>query len=170
MPRTSLQEVLSVQDPLQTWNFDVVIPTIPGVSDARPISYKCIASQIPGSQVEQVALEAHGVKLHFAGRRQWTGTWTATFFETRDASTRDAMLKWLETARSWKNNSGNYKSVYSVTADVQLYDDLPQVIRTIRMFGLFPTNLEDVALDQTADIVKFNVTFSFDYTQDEESA
>jgi len=166
MARTSLQDLSSVQDPLQTWNFDVVIPTIPGSNDSRSFTYKCTSTQIPGSQLEQVPLEAHGVKLNFAGRRMYQGTWTVTLFETRNSSSRDLILKWIETARSWASNSGNYKSVYGVTGEVLLYDDLPQVVRTIRMYGLFPTSLDDSNLDQTGDIVRYTVTFSYDYTED----
>lgn len=167
MARTSLQEVQSVQDPLQTWNFDVVLPTIPGTSNSREFTFKCISAQIPGSELEKVELEAHGIKLNFAGRRRFTGTWEVTVFETRSGSTRAMLMNWHELARSWASNSGNYKSVYGVTGDVLVYDDLPEIVQTIRMFGLWPSLISEPTLDQTADIIKYQVTFSFDYTTDE---
>jgi hypothetical protein len=125
-----------------------------------------VASTVPGSQVDQVGVEAHGVKLNFAGRRTWSGTWSATFFESRSSSTRSAFVQWLEFMRSWKNNAGTYKQDYSVTAEVAMYDDLPQVVKRIRLYGLFPQSLEDVSLDNASGVVQYQVTFSYDWTED----
>ena len=75
MARSGLQEVTSVLDVLQTWNWDVFINKIPGSSgDTRGLTYKCTSTSIPGSSVEQVKLEAHGVQLNYAGRRVWGQT------------------------------------------------------------------------------------------------
>lgn len=164
MARTHLREVLSTLDPLQTWAWDVVLPYIPGVSDTRQVTYKCTSTQIPGSQTEQVPLEAHGVKLNFAGRRVWSGRWEATFFESRDSGTRDVFFRWMEFMRSWEQNSGSYKSEYAVTAALQLYDDRPTVVREIKLYGLFPMDLQDVQLEQTSEVLKYNVSFSYDWT------
>ena len=164
MARTHLRETLSTLDPLQTWNWDIIIPVIPGVADSREITYKAISSQIPDSSVEQVGLEAHGVKLNFAGRRVWTGRWEATLFESRNAGTRAALFQWLEYMRSWENNSGTYKAEYSVTGVLNLYDDRPIVVREIKLYGLFPLEVGSVTLDQTSGIVQYNVSFSYDWT------
>lgn len=165
MARTSLNDVSSVQDPLQTWNWDLFLPSIPGGGNSRELTIKCISSTIPGSAVEQVGVEAHGVKLNFAGRRTWTGTWSATFFESRNSSTRDSFIKWLEFARSWKNNSGAYKADYAVSGELALYDDLPQVVRSIKMLGMFPLTVDDVSLDQSSGVVTYSVSFSFDFAE-----
>lgn len=167
MSRSGLQEVQSVLDVLQTWNWDLVIPTIPGASDTRALTYKCISTSIPGSSIEQVGLEAHGVKLNFAGRRTWSGSWEATFVETRDGNTRALFIAWMELIRSWENNTGSYKSQYSVPVELSLYDDLPQVVRAIKLIGAFPTAVGDVSLDQTSGIVQYAITFSYDYTTEQ---
>ena len=164
MSRTHLREMLSVTDPLQSWNWDIFIPNIPGSNDTTAITYRAVSSSIPETSLEQVSLEAHGVKLHYAGRRTWSGTWNLTLFETRQAGTRDALFKWQEFARSWENNSGNYKQDYSVTAELALYDDLPQVVRSIKMYGLFPTQIGETQLNQQAEIIQYQVTFSYDWT------
>lgn len=168
MARTSITDVQSVLDPAQTWNWDMFLPNIPGSggSAARALTIKCISTSMPGSQIEQVGLEAHGVKLNFAGRRQWSGTWQATFFETRDSSTRNSFINWMEFSRSWNRNSGAYKADYAVSCSLSLYDDLPQIIKTTRVVGIFPTAVEDSNLDQTSGIIQYAVTFSFDYTEE----
>lgn len=164
MARTHLNETLSTLDPLQTWNWDIFIPAVPGVSNSTDITYKAISTEIPESGVEQVGLEAHGVKLNFAGRRVWTGSWTTTLFESRNVSTRDSLFRWLEYTRSWANNSGAYKSEYSVRGALNLYDDRPLIVREISMFGMFPLKIGTATLDQTSGIVQYQVEWSFDWT------
>lgn len=166
MSRTSLQNVQSFKDVLQTWNWDVFFPTIPGAADTRPFSYKMISTTIPGGGIDQVGLEAHGVKLNFAGRRTWTGTWEVTVVESRDFSTRGLLVGWKEFARSWKNNSGSYKEDYAVTGELVLYDDLPKEVGNIWLKGMWPMTVGDATLDNTSGIVQYSVTFSYDYTED----
>lgn len=166
MARTSLQDIQSTQDPLLAYNFDIILPPLPGGGSNRQLTIRCQSTTIPESQLEQTSVEAHGIKLNFAGRRTWTGTWSATFFETRTNSTRDAIVAWQELARSWIGNAGTYKSVYSIPVEIVLYDDLPQVIRRIKMVGVFPTDTGAPSFDYTATVVTYQVQFSFDYTED----
>jgi hypothetical protein len=168
MARTSLQDVQSVQDPMLAFNFDLVFPALPGTGTAaaRELIIKCTSTSIPESQLEQVSVEAKSVKLHFAGRRMWSGTWNTTMFESRSSSTRDAIIAWHELCRSWVGNSGSYKSVYAVPVEIVLYDDLPQVIRRIRMHGVFPQSTGAPTLGSNSEIVSYEITWSFDYTED----
>lgn len=167
MARSGLQEVTSILDVLQTWNWDVVIPQIPGsTQDTRELTYKCTSTAVPGSSVEVVKLEAHGVQLNYAGRRIWTQTWDATFVESRDSNTRALLMGWLEMMRSWANNSGSYKSQYAKTIELTMYDDLPQAVRSIKLINAFPTAIADLSLDQTSGVVQYSVTFSYDYTEE----
>ena len=168
--RPGLAEATSVLDPLQQWNFNVLFPNVPGSSDTRDLSYKITASSIPGTTIEQAPVETHGIKLNFAGRRTWSGTWSCTLFETRTNSTRQRLINWMELARSWQNNSGSYKSQYAVTAELQLFDDIPNIARSVRVFGVWPTSVDDVTLDQSSSIVSYQVQLSYDYTREFEGA
>lgn len=166
MSRSGLQEAISILDPLQTWNWDLIIPRIPGAADTRELTYKCTSTTIPGSSIEPVGMEAHGVKLNFAGRRVWSGTWNATFIESREGSTRDHFVKWMEMTRSWENNTGSYKSQYAVPIEITQYDDLPVAVRRIKLINAFPTAMGEPQLDQQSGIVTYEITFSYDYTQE----
>lgn len=163
MARSGINEVASVLDPLQTWNYGVQINLPAGLGDSRELIYKCTGTSIPGSQIEQAKLEAHGVGLNFAGRRVWGGTWNATFFESRTASTRGLLFSWMELARSWRLNSGTYKAQYATTALISLYDDLPQEVRQILVYGVWPQSMDDVTLDQSSTVMAYNMTFSYDF-------
>jgi hypothetical protein len=159
-------EISSVLDPLQSWNFSLLFPVIPGSSDTRDITYKVMSSSIPGTGIEQVSVESHGIKLNYAGRRTWTGNWACTIFETRVNSTRTRLINWMELARSWRNNSGSYKSQYGVTAELQLHDDIPNIARSVRIYGVWPQNVDDVNLDQQAAVINYNVQFSYDFSEE----
>ena len=167
MGRTSLQDLRSLGDPLQQWNFDVVFPRFPAAGNARDMTYKAMSTNIPGAGLDKVATDLHGVSLQYAGRAIYTHTWTCTFLETRDMGTRNKFLNWKELARSWTKNSGTYKDVYSTTIQLLLYDDIPQVVRTVLIYGAFPETVGDSPLDgATSAAVTTEVTFSFDYVDD----
>jgi hypothetical protein len=168
MARTSLQDVAGLPDPLLSYNFDLIFPSIPGGGNSRSMTVKCMSTALPGMQLEQQTAALHGVEVNYAGRQIWTKTFQATFIETRDAGTRAAIRRWIEFARNNRFNSGNYKSQYAVDAVMQLYDDIPAVINTTKIVGCFPTQLDDVNMDGSqGTIVQVSVTFSYDWTEEQ---
>lgn len=166
MARISITQMAAVQDPLQTWNWQVVFPRVPGVADTRQLTLRAVSTNAPGSQVEQATWEGHGMALSFGGRRTFGKTWDCTFIEARDASTRDGLKNWADTIRSWRNNTGAYKSEYAVTVELTLFDAADKEARTIRLYGCFPTNIQDVSLDQSSTVMQIACTLSFDYTEE----
>lgn len=167
MPRTSLQQVQSLQDPLQVSNWDVIIPNMPGTADSREFTFKAQSTSIPGFMLESVPVALHGVELRFAGRANYSHSWQCTLLETRDVGTRGMLLGWKKIARDWESNSGNYKSVYGTTVQLVLYDDIPQVVQTIELIGAWPESVDDIGVDNSqSGAVMTSVTFSYDFTRD----
>lgn len=166
MGRTSLQNMLSVLDPMVTWNWDISIPRIPGVPDTRQLTFRAISTTLPETTIETTVWEGHGLRLQSAGRRRFADSWECTFIETRDAGTRDMILTWLEMIRSWGTNTGSYKSEYAVPIELTLYDDKPQPVRGIKLVNAWPTQLGSVSLSQGSEIVQYSVTFAFDLFED----
>lgn len=167
MTRTSLFDVESVADPAQSWNFDMFLPAIPGSSDTRALTWKCMTSALPGFGFDNVEVPLHGVVLNYAGRKTFTHTFNSTFMEASDWSTRSQFYAWSESMRSWINNSGTFASAYKVNAQLVVYNDLPQVSRTINVMGMWPAEVADVELDGGAsNLISLNITWRFDYLQD----
>lgn len=167
MARSSLADVRSIGDPAQSWNFDLFLPTIPGSSDSRDLTFKCQTTDLPGMGLDNVDVSLHGVTIPYAGRAIYTHTMNATFVETRDWSTREKFRRWRELARSWVNNSGSYYSTYAVDAEIALYDDLPQVVRTVKLWGLWPETIAEVSLDGSAsNLILQTVTFRYALPED----
>jgi hypothetical protein len=162
MARSSLQDTLSVGDPAHIWNFDLFLPVIPGSSDTRDLTFKCQSMDLPGTQLEPVDVALHGVQIPYAGRRMFTQTLNVTFLETHDWSTREKFRRWIESARSWRNNSGSFSTGYWVTAQAVTYDDIPTVVATTQINNMWPENMQEVQLDGSQNgAVHLQVSFRY---------
>lgn len=167
MPRTSIQNVRSIGDPLQSWNWDIFIPRMPGSNDSREFTFKAQTSIIPGFMLESVPVALHGVELRFAGRKNYSHSFPVTILETNNMSTRDMFVRWNELARSWINNAGTSKDVYSTDMRMILWDDTPKAIKTVMVVGVWPETVDDAQMDgQTSGVVTYNISFSYDLTED----
>lgn len=121
-----------------------------------------MTTDVPGTQLEELAAPLHGVQIMYAGRRTYTHSMNVTFMETHDWSTTEKFHRWVEIARSWRNNSGGLSSAYWTTAQLVLYNDVPQVVRTIQINNLFPTNVSEVQLDgSSSQLVQLSVEFRY---------
>lgn len=164
MGRSSLTDVLSLQDPAVSWNFDLFLPSIPGSSDTKDLTFKCMTTDLPGMGIEAVETPLHGVVLNYAGRKIYTHTLNATFMETADYMTREKFRRWSESIRSWPNNSGTLAAAYKVSAQIVVYNDIPSVVRTCNVAGFWPETINEVALDGGAsNLVTLQIGFRYDF-------
>lgn len=167
MARTSYSDVRSLPDPLLSYNFDLIIPVVPGGGDGKGLTIRCKSTSIPGTSVDDVTVSLHGIDLKYAGRQMWSHTLSVTYQETRDMLVRFALKSWIEFARNSRQNTGQYKANYATNADLVLYDDAGKTIRTIRIEGFFPQNMDDAALDgASSTAVEISVTFNYDSAYD----
>jgi hypothetical protein len=168
MPRPSFDDATSLPDPFLTYNFNLVFGRgIPGGGDIRTTSFKCQTTAIPGQQIDPVKVPYRGVEINYAGRAIWSGTFDATFLEVRDISTRTTFRRWMEIARDNNLNQGNFASIYKVDADLELYDDVPSLVKVIKVRGMFPLNMADLPLDgSSSQAGQLSITFSYDRTLD----
>lgn len=167
MSRSSLDDVLSLQDPAVSWNFDLFLPTIPGSADTRDLTFKCMTTDLPGVAIEPVEVALHGVVLQYAGRKIYTHTMNSTFLETADYATREKFRRWNESMRSWIDNTGTLAAAYKVNPQLVLYNDLPAVVRTCNIIGMWPETINEVALDGGAsNLITLQIGWRFDFWKD----
>lgn len=165
--RTGILEVGNITDPLLAHQFDLFISNIP-VGDGRTLATKIETANIPSYGNEAVLVTLHGVTRPFAGRGVYEHDFPCTFMESRDLIVHDTILAWLELIRSVRNTTGSFSSEYTAQADLVLYDDKNNAIRTIRLFGFYPEKKDQAALNGTqgSEVVKFNCNFKFFYFSD----
>lgn len=160
--RPQLQEYKSVGDPIMSGDFYLLIPTIPGSSDSRRMSYKIVSTNLPGSQIEQMQLEIGARRFNFAGRRTYSGSWNSTIIETADATTRADLLGWMNICRPYANGNGTYRNEYAQRAELRVYDAANNLAISQTILALFPLSVDDADLSQGSNILQYNVTWSFD--------
>ncbi len=162
--RTSLADVRSLPDAFQQYNWDVFVPDLPGTPNSRQFTFKAMTTSIPGSLLEKVAVNLHGVEVGYAGRENYSHSLAITFLETNDIGTRDMIRRWQKIARDNNRNTGSFKDTYTATIEMVLYDDLPTERKRIQLIGCFPESLDDSALDGgQSGIVQVSTTFHYDF-------
>lgn len=167
MARTGLEQVLSLPDPLLSYNFDLVIANVPGGGNSRSLAIKCMTTSIPGVQIEPSLVQLHGAEAQFAGRIMYTKNLPFTYLEDRLIDSRTSLLNWFYFARDIRNNSGAFKSEYATIGDMKLYNDKGEIARTIRLYNMFPLTLEDAGMDgASSNPVQITGSFSYDYHED----
>lgn len=143
-------------------------PSIPGSSLAPTgLTYKCKSTALPGSTLEVVKIELHGVAKQEAGRATYEHTFSAVFMETIDYTTYQAFRAWRDYARSWKSNTGASSQAYKVNLELDLYDNAGNKGSTVILAGCFPLQIQDVTFDGSQSaIYELTTQFSFDYLDD----
>lgn len=166
MGRTSLADVLSLNDPAQSWNFDLFLPVIPGSSDTRDLTFKCMTTEMPGSTIDRVEVPLHGVNVIYGGRKTYSHSIPVTFLETADWSTREKFRRW-HNMRDWVNNSGMNAAQYKVEGQIVVYNDKPEVVRTCRIRGMWPDVIAETQLDGSqSGLIQLSITFAYDLWSD----
>ena len=163
MARTSLADVRTLPDAFQQYNWDLIIPTMPGTPNSKPFTFKAMTTSIPGSLLEKVPVNFHGVEVGYAGRENYSHSLAITLLETADIGTRDMIRRWQKVARNNRSNTGSFKDTYATTVELVLYDDLPTERKRIRLIGCFPESLDDASLDGgSSGIVQVSCTLHYD--------
>lgn len=164
---TSLQTLSKqVVDPLPTWLWEIYLPPIPGATDTSQLKYKAISTKIPETTVEEISWEGKGIKLNYASKRTFDGKWTCDFIESRDNSTRDLLLGYMESIRSWKQNTGMTSDQYKINLELVLLDQTNAAIRNIKLCGAWLSAPGAPTLDQGNNIQTYTTNWTYDWFEE----
>lgn len=164
MARTKFADTLGLLDPLLQFNFDLIIPNMPGTQgyNARTFKTKIMTTSIPGRTIEPVEIALHGAAYDTAGRTVYTRTLPFEILETRDLASRDALMQWHRFCRN-DSSLGAYYSEYATTVELRLNDDKDNVVRIIRLYKCWLESFDDASLDGSASAA-VTVTGSLRYS------
>lgn len=166
MARSSLSDVQgSIVDPAQTWNFDLFFEKLPAGlgGDTSMLTIRCQATALPGTDMEPIEVELHGVKIRYRGRRTYSGTFTVTFAENVDWTTYEMFKSWHNLMLSWEMNTGSSSAVYKVPATLTMYDDAGNEVKSYQITGVWPQTVPEIAFNGAESAyVQPEITFSFD--------
>ena len=166
--RTSLVDTLSLGDPAFAHNFDLYFPTIPGLADTRHLTFACQSTSLPGFGVEVGEVLLHGVKIPYAGAATFTQSLQVTMVMSADWKIRDAFRAWKDRMRNWRTNTGLLSAEYCIDPQIVLWDDRPNVVRTIQIYRAFIETFDDVQLDGSSGANVITASITLRYTDHED--
>ena len=89
--------------------FRVTITPPPGIAiglDVRRASFLVTASNLPQSQLGEIAVPFRGRNIYVTGDRPAPEPWTVTFFNDTDFMVRTAMERWHNGINNFADNTG----------------------------------------------------------------
>lgn len=142
-------------------------PTGIEINNAEKISFVCSAAEIPPAIVSPVHVSYFGRQVKYAGDREFPD-WSVTIMNDSDYYVRRVMERWSTAMNTLVSNVMRpevWPVGYKTTAQVTQYRQDGEAIATYMMEGLFPNQVDPIALnwEATNQIEYFNVTFSYDY-------
>ena len=166
MPSVELSEVQGIEDVLLTHRYSIDFPSdIPGSGNGAELNIRCQQVVFPGSSINPVETLLHGFKRYEFGRKEFTGTFTATFVETRDMPIWTALKSWQEEIRGTGTGiSTAPRDELIVNAEIRVFDEQNNAAEVCTVFNCWPQDVPEVQLDSTGE-TQFLVTptFSYDY-------
>ena len=169
MAFVTLNDVRGIGDPLRIYNYDLVITEPPGATaNGQVLRISNTNTSIPGVGVESFESNHHGHTLKHPGRGIHPRTLTAEYEERSNGIVLTTLRAWRELAWNTETGAQAVSADLKVDGFLELYDTEENLIKTIRIRGMYVEDIADTPLDgATSDSVKVTVTFSYDNTIDE---
>lgn len=169
--RIQRNEITALPDFLTNGNFVMMFGTIPGTASTKRLTLQCKSTSVPGVSIERLSQELAGFERGQAGGKTWSHSLSVTFAETKDLYISKAIRAWMEWSRGTNSglsvgDSGNT----TVNADIYVFDNNGELVKTCTLFKVFPTEFPDTEFQggSAQALVETQVTFGYDYSSDDE--
>ena len=149
--------------------FRVTITPPPGIAiglDVRRASFLVTASQIPASNLGEIAVPFRGRNIYVSGDRPAPETWTTTFYNDTDFMVRNAMERWHNGINDFANNTGAVNSAdYQTDLFVEQLDRDDTILKTYIFRSAYPTTIAAIELStaEATEIETFEVTWRYQH-------
>lgn len=157
-------QVMSMPDVLLVDMFDMTIPAVPGGGDSEALMIRNQTAVLPGRRNDPIPVELHRYKVNFAGKMQFTNTFTSTYVDSIDLKVTNALRNWQNLITNPDTGIPYMKSEYATTGIISIYGGNNKVVEQRTFFGLWVANIADVQLNGASDTpLTYNVTWCYDY-------
>ena len=149
--------------------FRVTITPPPGIAiglDVRRASFLVTASQLPASNLGEIAVPFRGRNIYVAGDRPAPETWTTTFYNDTDFMIRNAMERWHNGINDFANNTGVVNSAdFQTDLFVEQLDRDETILKTYIFRSAFPLTIAAIELStaEATEIETFEVTWRYQH-------
>ena len=149
--------------------FRVTITPPPGIAiglDVRRASFLVKGSNLPASNLGEIAVPFRGRNIYVAGDRPAPETWTTTFFNDTDFMVRNAMERWHNGINDFANNTGVVNVAdFQTDLFVEQLDRDETILKTYIFRSAFPLTISqiDLTTDEATTIEEFEVTWRYQH-------
>ena len=149
--------------------FRVTITPPPGIAiglDVRRASFLVKGSNLPASNLGEIAVPFRGRNIYVAGDRPAPETWTTTFYNDTDFMIRNAMERWHNGINDFANNTGVVNSAdFQTDLFVEQLDRDETILKTYIFRSAFPLTVGQIDLStaEATEIETFEVTWRYQH-------
>ena len=149
--------------------FRVTITPPPGIAiglDVRRASFLVTASNLPQSQLGEIAVPFRGRNIYVTGDRPAPEPWTVTFFNDTDFMIRNAMERWHNGINNFADNTGVTNAAdYQTDLFVEQLDRDDTILKTYIFRSAFPVAVGQIDLtnEETTTIETFEVQWRYQH-------
>jgi len=168
MPKPTLENVLDVQDPMLSDNFEMTFSSVPGGQDGanRKLTVQCKTAIKPGTTLTEVEVELFGHKVMHAAKREYSHDMSIEFVEDSNGSITAALEGWMEYARETATQHGKFKKEYAVNAVFLVFDQTGKTTMEYKIVNCWPSSVEDLSFDGSGGTaLPASATFKFDHVE-----
>ena len=150
-------------------HFRVTITPPPGIAiglDVRRASFLVTASNLPQSQLGEIAVPFRGRNIYVTGDRPAPEPWTVTFFNDTDFMVRTAMERWHNGINNFADNTGVTNAAdYQTDLFVEQLDRDDTILKTYIFRSAFPVSVGQIDLtnEETTTIETFEVQWRYQH-------
>ena len=149
--------------------FRVTITPPPGIAiglDVRRASFLVTASNLPQSQLGEIAVPFRGRNIYVTGDRPAPDPWSVTFFNDTDFMVRTAMERWHNGINNFADNTGVTNAAdYQTDLFVEQLDRDDTILKTYVFRSAFPVSVGQIDLtnEETTTIETFEVQWRYQH-------
>ena len=149
--------------------FRVTITPPPGIAiglNVRRASFLVTASNLPQSQLGEIAVPFRGRNIYVTGDRPAPEPWTVTFFNDTDFMVRTAMERWHNGINNFADNTGVTNAAdYQTDLFVEQLDRDDTILKTYVFRSAFPISVGQIDLtnEETTTIETFEVQWRYQH-------
>ena len=149
--------------------FRVTITPPPGIAiglDVRRASFLVTASQLPASNLGEIAVPFRGRNIYVSGDRPAPETWTTTFYNDTDFMVRNAMERWHNGINDFADATGVINAAdYQTDLFVEQLDRDDTILKTYIFRAAYPLTIAaiDLSTAEATEIETFEVTWRYQH-------
>jgi hypothetical protein len=163
----NIDELRNLSEPLKSYNFEVIIPNIPGGGNLSGNDTRLYvnAAMLPGIGSQPITVEAGGHEVLYAGKAQYNHMWQVELREYENLNVITMLQNWH--GLQWDRPTGAQSPSADYKADsiyVSMLDSQRNPMKQFRMIGAWIAQIADLQLAyQQNQQIAFPLTFAYDY-------